>query len=74
MHYKTQSAITIGALVAFMVLVGFFINQMDLDITGAVVAPVCECDEDADCDDSNPETEDICLYPETCTASLCINK
>jgi hypothetical protein len=74
MHYKTKSALTIGTLVAIMIVIGVFINQMDLNITGAIVAPVCNCDEDADCDDGNPETEDICLYPESCKASTCVNK
>lgn len=74
MHYKTQSAITIGAILVFMISIAFFINQMDINITGAVIGPVCECASDIDCDDNDPCTEDICVYPESCAASICSHK
>ncbi|MEE9525760.1 MAG: hypothetical protein V3V78_04105 [Candidatus Woesearchaeota archaeon] len=73
MNYKTKSTITILALVAFMVGTGIFINNLEGTITGSVVVPTCECSEDADCDDSNSCTEDICLYPENCEAAICVN-
>ena len=74
MDYKTQSIITIGVIVLFMVVVAVAINNIEGALTGAVVTSACECDEDSDCDDNNPDTEDICLYPENCEASLCVNK
>ena len=74
MDYKIKSALTIAVLVGLMVTVGVFINNLEGAITGAVVAPVCDCVEDADCDDGNECTVDICLYPDDCEASLCVNK
>ena len=74
MDYKVKSVITVAVLVAFMIGVGIFINNLEGAITGAVVGPACECDEDADCVDGNPATEDICLYPDDCAASLCVNQ
>ena len=73
MNYKTQSIITIGVVLVIMVSVGIFIGSMDSGPTGAVTKD-CECSNNLDCDDNNPYTEDICLYPETCKASKCINK
>ncbi len=74
MDYKVKSAITIGVLVVFMLSIAVFINNLEGAITGAVVAPVCECSEDADCDDGDACTRDLCLYPDNCEASLCVNK
>lgn len=74
MNYKTKSAVTIAVIGLFMVTVAVFINNLEGAITGAVVKPACECSEDADCDDGNSCTEDICLYPENCEASLCVSK
>lgn len=74
MDYKTKSIITVSVLVLFMVITAIFINNLEGAVTGAVVTPACKCDENADCNDNNPSTEDICLYPEDCEASLCINK
>ena len=74
MDYKTKSVLTVGVLVLFMVVVAVFINNLEGAITGAVVKPVCECDENTDCDDGDVCTEDICLYPDDCEASLCVNK
>ena len=73
MNYKTKSIITIAVLVGFMATVAIFINNLDLNITGAVVRPVCKCIEDIDCDDNNPCTEDTCLYKENCEAAVCVN-
>ncbi len=74
MDYKIKSILTVGILIVFMVGTGIFINNLEGTITGAVVSPACDCVEDADCDDNNKCTIDICLYPEECEASLCINK
>ena len=63
---------TIGIIVAIMISVGQIIGSMDNDVTGHVTK--CECESDIECDDNNPCTEDICLYPESCAASNCINK
>ncbi len=73
MDYKIKSIITVVVLVAFMVGTGVFINNLEGTITGAVVAPACECSSDSDCDDRNKCTEDICLYADNCEASLCVN-
>ncbi|MBD3249213.1 hypothetical protein GF336_04150 [Candidatus Woesearchaeota archaeon] len=73
MNYKVKSAITVSVLIAFMLSVGIMINNFESEITGAAIAPVCECSEDADCDDDDRCTEDICLYPESCEASLCVH-
>ena len=74
MHYKTQSTITISILMVVMVIVGVLINMINGTITGATVYPVCKCSSDADCDDDNECTEDICLYADDCISSVCINK
>ena len=74
MHYKTQQAITISVLLLFMLSIGFMINNLDGSITGAVVAEDCECKADSGCIDNDACTEDICLYPDNCEASLCLHK
>ena len=74
MDYKVKSILTISVLVGFMLTVAVFINNLDESITGAVVAPVCECSVDSDCDDSDQCTEDLCLYADNCEAALCVNK
>jgi len=74
MDYKTKSLLTVAVLLAFMIVTGIFINNLEGRITGSVVIPVCECSEDADCDDGNECTEDICLYADNCEASLCIHR
>ena len=74
MHYKTKSALTIAILIGFMVSVAVVINNLEGQITGAVIAPVCECFDDVDCDDSNPATQDSCLYADNCEAAVCVHK
>lgn len=74
MNYKTQSMLTIAAILGFMVVTAVLISSMEGSMTGAVVKPVCKCVSDSDCDDRNSCTEDICLYKESCEASLCVNK
>jgi hypothetical protein len=74
MDYKKKSIVTVAILVLFMVGTGVFINNLEGTITGSVVNPLCECSEDADCDDSNTCTEDVCLYADNCEAALCVNK
>ena len=66
--------VTIVIIVGFMLLVAIAIINIEGNITGAVIKPVCECTQDADCDDSDQCTEDLCLYSESCEASLCVNK
>jgi hypothetical protein len=72
MHHKTQSIVTIGIVLAIMFSVAILINSME-GPTGAVVKD-CECQNNLECNDNNPCTEDLCLYPESCAASKCINK
>lgn len=74
MHYKTKSLLTIGILLGFMIAIAVFINNMEGRITGAVIKPACKCSSDSDCNDNNQCTEDTCLYPDVCTASICVNK
>ena len=74
MNYKTKSLVTIAVLVVFMGMVGVFINNLEGSITGAVVVPACACSADADCNDGNSCTADICLYADECEAALCVNK
>lgn len=74
MHHKTQSIITVSILVLFMIAIGVLVNNMDSRITGATTAEDCDCSTDSDCGDSDPCTEDLCLYPDNCKASLCIHK
>ena len=74
MNYKIHSAMTIFLLLGMMVFVGVMINDLDNQITGAVIAPVCECQEDIDCDDADPSTTDICLYADDCESATCLNE
>jgi len=73
MDYKIKSVVTIAVIVAFMASVAFVINNLESEITGAVVKPICDCLEDYDCDDNDPCTEDICLYADSCEAAICVN-
>ena len=74
MNYKTKSALTIAILLLFMVSVAVFINNLEGSITGATTASKsCKCKVNSDCNDHNPCTEDICIYPENCMASLCVH-
>lgn len=72
--YKIKSTALIVLILAFMVGVGYFINDLHNTITASVIGPQCKCVEDSDCDDNNQCTEDICLYKETCEAAVCINR
>ncbi len=71
MDYKTQQYVVLALVLGLMVGVGAMVNKMQVSITGAAVTPICECSSNLDCDDSNICTKDLCLYPETCEASLC---
>ena len=73
MNYKTKSVLTVAVLIGFMAAVAIFINNLESEITGAVVKPVCRCMANTDCDDKNQCTEDICLYAESCEAAVCVN-
>jgi hypothetical protein len=74
MDYKTKSILTVAVILTFMLAVAIFINNLEGSITGAVVKPACKCHSNSDCNDNNQCTEDICLYPDSCDASLCVNK
>jgi hypothetical protein len=73
MDYKVKSALTIGVLLSLMLVTAVFINNLEGSITGAVVEPACECAADAECDDGDSCTEDICLYKEDCLSAICVN-
>ena len=73
MDFHIKSVITIVVLVGFMALVAIVINNLESEVTGAVIKPVCKCAEDSDCDDKDFCTEDICLYSENCEAAVCVN-
>jgi len=74
MHHKTKSIIVLATLFLLMVSLAILMNKTQNTITGAVVKQPCECKADSDCDDNNPETTDVCLYPDSCIDSICINK
>ena len=73
MHHNTQSILTIIVLIIFMAVVAFVINNLEGEVTGAVIKPQCKCTADSDCNDNDPCTEDICLYADYCEASVCVN-
>ena len=75
MNHKIKSTVTIVAVLFLMFGIGIMINSPGNSITGAAVLNEegCACSVDADCDDGDPCTADICLYAELCEASLCIN-
>lgn len=74
MDYKIKSILTVVILVGFMAAVAVFINNLESEITGAIIKPVCKCTTNSDCDDNDPCTEDICLYADNCEAAICVNK
>ena len=74
MGHKLKSLLTLGVIFIFMITIAFFVNHYGSNITGATVIDGCSCFEDMDCNDGNFCTEDICLYPNNCEASICINK
>jgi hypothetical protein len=73
MDHKIKSILTIAILIGFMAVVAVVINNLEGEITGAVIKPQCKCADNADCNDDNPCTEDICLYADNCEAAVCIN-
>jgi hypothetical protein len=74
MDHRTKSLITVSVLVFIMLAIAFFINNMQGQITGAVVQEECACASDADCTDNNQCTQDLCLYKDVCKAALCVHK
>lgn len=74
MDYKIQSIMTVSMVLLLMVIIGVSVGQMDTTITGAAVKPICDCIEDSDCNDFNPNTEDICMEKDSCQKAYCINK
>lgn len=73
MNFRTRSLIAVAILLGMMIVIALVVNNVD---TGGLTSRVvqCECKEDADCDDGDACTEDMCLYPENCAASRCVNK
>jgi len=72
--HTLKSALVIVIMVGLMIGIGYFVNNLNNTITGAVVGRQCRCAENLDCDDDNLCTEDVCLYKENCEASVCVNK
>ena len=70
MNYKIKSIITISLILVTMISVGLITN-MD-GITGTTVKKY-KCVENADCEDNNSCTEDICLYAGSLSAN-CVHK
>jgi len=56
-----------------MAVVAVVINNLEGEVTGAVIKPQCKCMDDSDCNDNNPCTEDTCLYADYCEAAVCVN-
>ena len=73
MHYKTQSILTISIVVVFMIVISLSMGGIDEKITGAAIKS-CECYENSDCNDDNPNTTDICIDKESCEKSYCVNE
>jgi len=70
---KIRTIAIISALVCLMVITAYFTTKFGGDLTGAISSKNCECISNESCDDNDPCTEDICLYPENCLASKCIH-
>ncbi len=74
MNHRIKSIITIAIIIGIMSTIAVFINNLESEITGAVIRPQCKCTANPDCDDNNPCTQDICLYADNCEAAVCVNK
>ncbi|RLE43654.1 hypothetical protein DRJ19_02315 [Candidatus Woesearchaeota archaeon] len=74
MSRKTKIiTVTIISLVVFLMLfTAYLVAKFGGFITGGTSIS-CGCTSDESCDDNDPCTEDICLYPENCYASRCIH-
>lgn len=72
--HNIKSALVIAIMLVLMIGLGYFVNNLNGTITGAVVGKQCRCAENIDCDDNNLCTEDMCLYKEDCEAAVCVNK
>ena len=70
---KIMTIAIISVLVFLMVITSYFITKFGGGLTGAIQSEHCECVSDESCNDNDPCTEDICLYPENCLASKCIH-
>jgi len=65
--------IAVAVLLGIMIVIAITINNIHTGgLTGRTIK--CVCEENADCDDADSCTEDICLYPENCAASECVHK
>ena len=73
MDHRTKSILTLIVLIGIMAAVAVVINNLEGEITGAIIKPQCKCMDNADCNDDNPCTEDMCLYADNCKAAVCVN-
>lgn len=74
MHHKTKTIFVIAILLLFTITAALIIGTAQNSITGAVTGIRCECKTDADCNDNNPITTDVCLYSDSCIDAICIHK
>ena len=74
MDHKLKTIVVLAVLLVFTVTAAIIIGTTQNTITGAVVNHPCECTSDADCNDNNPKTTDVCLYADSCIDSICLNK
>ena len=68
---KVKLAVTIFLLVAVVVVLGLMVKKEG--VTGGTVIKGVTCYENADCEDQNLNTEDICRNAGT-EYSLCVNR
>ena len=69
-----KTILVLALLLVFTITAAVIIGTTQNSITGATTAIHCECQTDADCDDNNPETTDVCLYADSCIDAICLNK
>lgn len=72
MDYQSKSILIVMVIIGLMLTAAIIINFKG-GIAGAVVK-TCLCRENADCDDGNPCTEDLCINKEECSSAFCVNK
>jgi hypothetical protein len=70
MDEKLKAKVLIFGFIVFVIIAAFAISNSREKITGGVVAENCniECEDNKDCDDSNPNTLDGCAYPGSCSS------
>lgn len=72
MKHKLMTFLSTIIVVFLMILAAYFTTKFGGHITGAIPKK-CGCTSNDSCNDNDPCTEDICLYPEDCAASRCIH-